>query len=511
MCIRDRSTQSTGTSGFPMGCRPSVLQEARAVFEASAPASAKISQLDVLRNSEYPHLDGHAYMDYTGGNMYSLGQLQAHAALLKLHVFGNPHSGNPASLRMTLLVEQTRAYIFEFFKADPAEYTVIFTPNATGAIKLVAEAYPFQPGSKVLITDDNHNSMNGIADFGRRAGAEIVGVPISPDDLRVDSEVLSQRLAEIGEQGGLFGYPAQSNVSGVQHPLEWVEQARDKGWDVVVDCAAFAPTNTIDMRRFKPDFMPVSFYKMFGYPTGVGALVAKTAKLGKLERTWYPGGTVIHCSKLVGRCYRSPGAAGFEDGTVNYLAIPAVEIGLRHLERIGMRVIHDRTMALTGWLLGEMAALKHNNGVSVIKVYGPRTTECRGSSVAFNVFDMHGVQFEDTVVEGLAHVKRISLRSGCHCNPGAREAALEMGKADLEGAYEGWSCEKQVAIDKFVGRASMAGIVRASVGISTTFEDVFVLMQFLKGFANQEVRGVSKGQASSLKAPGLVHARPPPC
>jgi selenocysteine lyase/cysteine desulfurase len=33
----------------------------------------------------------------------------------------------------------------------------------------------------------------------------------------------------------------------------------------------------------------------------------------------------------------SPREAGFEDGTLNYLGIPAVEIGLRHLESIGSR------------------------------------------------------------------------------------------------------------------------------------------------------------------------------
>ncbi|MCP4693599.1 MAG: PAS domain S-box protein, partial [Desulfobacterales bacterium] len=41
----------------------------------------------------------------------------------------------------------------------------------------------------------------------------------------------------------LFAFPAQSNFSGVQHPLEWIEAARARGWDVLVDAAAFAPTN----------------------------------------------------------------------------------------------------------------------------------------------------------------------------------------------------------------------------------------------------------------------------
>ena len=50
----------------------------------------------------------------------------------------------------------------------------------------------------------------------------------------------------------------------------------------------------------------------------------------------------------------SPGEAGFEDGTLNYLGIPAVEIGLRHLERVGIDVIQTRVRCLTEWLLGEL-------------------------------------------------------------------------------------------------------------------------------------------------------------
>ena len=46
-------------------------------------------------------------------------------------------------------VEATRAQILAFFRASPEEYEVIFTPNATGALRLVGESYPFGPGGRV--------------------------------------------------------------------------------------------------------------------------------------------------------------------------------------------------------------------------------------------------------------------------------------------------------------------------------------------------------------------------
>lgn len=59
-------------------------------------------------------------------------------------------------------------------------------------------------------------------------------------------------------QQNLFAYPAQSNFSGVQHPLEWIDDAHARGWDVLVDCAAFAPTNRLDLSRWHPDFVKMA-------------------------------------------------------------------------------------------------------------------------------------------------------------------------------------------------------------------------------------------------------------
>ncbi|KAJ7110431.1 hypothetical protein C8R44DRAFT_883582 [Mycena epipterygia] len=42
------------------------------------------------------------------------------------------------------------------------------------------------------------------------------------------------------------------------------------------------------------DAMTASFYKMFGYPTGVGALIAKKSFLRKLQRPWFAGGNFEH-------------------------------------------------------------------------------------------------------------------------------------------------------------------------------------------------------------------------
>jgi selenocysteine lyase/cysteine desulfurase len=151
---------------------------------------------------------------------------------------------------------------------------LIFTSNATGACRLVAEAYPFGPRTRLVLTHDNHNSVNGIREFARFRGAPIEYVPFSWRNLRVDDDEIRQALAQ-RKRPGLLANPAQSNFSGVQHPLSWIHMAHEHGYDVLLDAAAYVPSNRLDLSVVKPDFVPVSWYKVFGYPTGVGCLIAR--------------------------------------------------------------------------------------------------------------------------------------------------------------------------------------------------------------------------------------------
>jgi selenocysteine lyase/cysteine desulfurase len=411
--------------------------------------------------------------------------------LLSGSVFGNPHSANLTSLAMTHLVEQARTYVLEFFNASPDEYMVIFTQNATGALKLVGESYPFSPEGNYLLTFDNHNSVNGIREFAHHRGANVNYIPLVPPDLRVDSNRLSQALDQANPSGhNLFAYPAQSNFSGVQHPLEWIAEAQSKGWDVLLDAAAFAPTNQLDLSRSKPDFVDLSFYKIFGYPTGIGCLIARKATAHKLHRPWYAGGTITFSSVQGEGYYLTPGPAGFEDGTVNYLGLPAVEIGLQYIAAIGIDTIHTRVMALTDWLLDCLVALRHSSGSPLIRVYGPTQVDGRGGTIEVNFFDPDGELIDCNRVEALANQRMISLRAGCHCNPGAREISFGFSADDLEVCFVD---KDRMTFEQFlhVIDGKTTGAVRASLGLVTTFRDVYSYVKFAESFLDQPASAFS--------------------
>ncbi|HEX8829599.1 MAG TPA: aminotransferase class V-fold PLP-dependent enzyme [Longimicrobium sp.] len=452
-----------------------------------------------LRSRDFSRLDagGHVYLDYTGAGLYAETQVRAHADYLCGAVLGNPHSRNPSSLAATEAVEAARRKVLDFFHADPELYEVIFTLNASGALKLIAEAYPWEPGGRFLLTADNHNSVNGMREYATAHGAEVRYVPLGCE-LRVDD--LEPHLAGADRsRHHLFAFPAQSNFSGVKHPLDWVEEAREHGYHVLLDAAAFVPTNPLRLDEHAPDFVALSFYKMFGYPTGVGALLARRNVLGELHRPWFAGGTVrfvsaqnsVHLPHVTGRA--------FEDGTLNYLGISAVAAGLGYLGEIGIDRINGHVMRLAEALLDELQALRHSNGAPMVRIYGPTGMEMRGGSVAFNLLDPDGDTVDFRVVEQRTNAAGVSIRTGFFCNPGAAEFAFEYHDD------EAFRCINTLTPETFTLQQFSdcmndyaVGAIRASVGIASNDADVARLMEVLATFRDAPADSVANAGTAAV-------------
>ena len=486
-------------------------------FLAAYPGYESTALLDRLREAEYAYLDAgrHVYLDYAGAGLPAHMQLIEHAERIQRQPFGNPHSENPTSAASTELIERARHAVLAHFNAPAAEYAAIFTANATAACRLVGEAYPFGPRTRLVLTSDNHNSVNGIREFARARGAVAHYVPFCSADLRVDDDAVRQALANrkgvpmeavwraagrqvtpwadrrararrqrpssaqgAARRRGLLAYPAQSNFSGVQHPLRWIEMAHEQGYDVLLDAAAYVPTHRLDLSEVKPDFVPVSWYKVFGYPTGVGCLIARREALGRLSRPWFAGGSVYIAGVQGDWHTPAPGEAQFEDGTVSFLQIPDLHLALAWINDIGMDLIHERVMWLTGRLLGQLAALRHGNGEPMARIYGPAHTRDRGGTVAFNLLDPGGRVVDERAVARDTAAAGISIRTGCHCNPGASEAVSGLTRQDWRNAVRARVRTMDQYLD--VLGLSSAGALRASVGLASNVDDVERFVAFVE-------------------------------
>ena len=438
-----------------------------------------------LRSTEYANLDAQKqiYLDYTGGNLVPKRLLDQHHRLLTEQVLGNPHSTNPSSQMATHLVEASRQAVLAFFNAQ-SDYECIFTSNASGALKIIGESYPFNASSTFILTSDNHNSVNGIREFCKGKGGTTQYATVHYDDLCLDEENLQQLLEQAPPSDTrLFAFPAQSNVSGIKHDLSWIARAQALGFDVLLDAAAYVPTSKLDLQKHQPDFVSASFYKIFGYPTGLGCLLVKKTSFHKLVKPWFAGGTVTMVSVVEQQKFLAEGHERFEDGTLSYNTLPVVKYGLDYIREIGHERIGRRLRFLSEYLYEALSSLKHDNGQPVVKIFGTNDFSIRGGNLLMNFFKSDGGSIPFETFEKEANALGISIRSGCFCNPGIDEISNCITHDEMAQYFSGR--EKGDYYDMVAYLGKMRGAIRASVGVATNVADLHAFIGLVKSLKNR--------------------------
>ena len=296
---------------------------------------------------------GITYLDNTGCTQYPKSILERFHEDLKQNVYGNPHSTNPSSQLTTDIIDHVRYRILQHFNTTAQNYTVIFTSGATGALRLLAESFDWQGKcsgsqchSSFSFLDQNHTSVVGMRETAVSNGAQ--SIPVTEEDLESrlceaskfltncnpvglgspldcsSSEISAEsrhpgseaphsyQAEETGPTSGgcdhhnLFAYPAMCNFSGRKYPLDWVRaiqalqpdnsawqsMGKSKNWLVLLDAASYISTSPLDLTTCTADFIPISFYKLFGFPTGLGALLVRNESGHTLRKCYYGGGSV---------------------------------------------------------------------------------------------------------------------------------------------------------------------------------------------------------------------------
>jgi molybdenum cofactor sulfurtransferase len=456
----------------------------------AAPGSFNATEPDAdffaeLRRTDYANLDAQqqVYLDYTGGNLVPKRLLDQHHQLLSQQVLGNPHSTNPSSQTATQLVEASRQAVLDFFNAGD-DYFCIFTANASGALKIVGESYPFNASSTFILTSDNHNSVNGIREFCKGKGGTTQYATVHYDDLCLDEDNLQQLLENAPPSDTrLFAFPAQSNVSGIKHDLSWIAKAQALGFDVLLDAAAYVPTSKLDLQKHQPDFVSASFYKIFGYPTGLGCLLVKKNSFHKLVKPWFAGGTVTMVSVVEQQRFLAEGHERFEDGTLSYNTLPVVKFGLDYIREIGHERIGRRLRYLSEYLYQALSNIKHENGQPVVKIFGTNDFSIRGGNLLMNFFKSDGSPIPFEAFEQEANARGISIRSGCFCNPGIDEISNCITHDEMAQYFSGR--EKGDYHDMVAYLGKMRGAIRASVGVATNVADLDAFLALVQGLQNR--------------------------
>ncbi|RUS71141.1 hypothetical protein EGW08_021094 [Elysia chlorotica] len=293
----------------------------------------------------------------------------------------------------------------------------------------------------------------------------------------------------------LVAFPAQSNFSGRKYPLEWVLRCKQSGlsvpsrkssesekWFVLLDTAAYVSTSPLDLSRVQPDFATVSFYKMFGYPTGIGALLVHKRAWSSLDKQYFGGGTVA-ASTSKGRFHAFWKSLHdrFEDGTVPFLNIISLKHGMDAMQKLAgnMQVVCDHVFAVARYFYQHLSKLQHGNGQPLAEIYGGvnfETSCSQGGVVTFNILRSDGAYIGYSEVDKFANLHDVHLRTGCFCNIGACQRFLSLSDKVIKENFDaGHVCGDNM--DLIAGRPT--GAVRISFGYMSTIDDARVCLRFI--------------------------------
>lgn len=258
----------------------------------------------------------------------------------------------------------------------------------------------------------------------------------------------------------------------------------------LLDAAAYVSTTQLDLFDVNaaPDFVSLSFYKIFGFPNLGALLVKKSASKVLTSRKFFGGGTVEMVIAVNDSWHSKKPTihSRLEDGTLAFTSIFALDLAIdTHRKLYGpspMKYISMHTSRLIKKLYDQMVALRHSNNVPVVQVYKDPSSvygeaHLQGATIAFNIQKAAGglVSFMDFEKE--ADSQGIYVRSGSLCNPGGLATNLQWSPRELKAAYdEGHKCSEPLA--EVFGKA--IGVVRVSLGAMSNEEDCDRLVQFIR-------------------------------
>ena len=439
-----------------------------------------------VTGSEFSYLKGKVYVDYAGAPPYSTTLVrEAYKALLPSEdddsdaiPLGNPHSeagwGNKST---STAIAQLRSCTLQFLNADSDLYDCILTSGTTAALKLIGESFPWSPESSFCYLIDNHTSVLGIRQQAQHEGASITPVDLS-----------KEHLAFGGKENNVFAYPAESNFTGARYDPTFIQSVLERqggNWYTLVDAAKACGSQPPNLAYHPAHFVALSYYKMFGVPTGLGALIVRKDTMPMLKKRYYGGGAVAAIAAdevfVVGR----NGVESFEDGTLPYQQVYAALAGFSFLQRLGDW--RGRVFSLTSAFTRKLENMKHPNGARVAQIYSggsstgpyPAGVIGYGHVVTFNLRTATGAYVGYRQVENIAALHSIHLRTGCMCNPGACAAALGMTIDDIRSNYrQGHVCWDGVDV---IGDKP-TGAIRVSFGYASTDDDVARLLHFIETY-----------------------------
>ncbi len=357
------------------------------------------------------------------------------------------------------LIQKTREICAGSLNASQSAFDVIFTSNATEAINLVAESLSHETREgiePVVINSLLEHSSNDLP-WRMLSGHSLIRLHVD-DEGFMDLKELEKLLVEYNQkvQYGkkritLVALSGASNVMGICNNIGEISHiVHAYGARLLVDAAQLIAHRRVDMEATGIDYLAFSGHKVYA-PFGCGVLVARKKLLAFSQADL----ELIRSS-----------------GEENIGGIAALGKALLLLQRIGMDVIHKEEHALTRYLMQGMAQ------VPGLKIYGLMEPDSPRFShkIGVVIFTL-GKTISSNTANKLALQSGIGVRFGCHCAHIIIKRVLNVSPG-LE--------KFQKVIQTLFPKLRLPGVVRVSLSLANTHEDVDNLIRALKKIAEKK-------------------------
>jgi cysteine desulfurase/selenocysteine lyase len=350
-------------------------------------------ELTAVTPAEFPTLRGGiAYLDSSATSQTPQRVIDAMTRYYSEYRASVHRGIYPIAAEATDEFESARKRIAQWLGWDSRG--TIFTPNATGAINLVAYTNVSE-GDLVVLTEMEHHS--NIVPW-QIAGARLEYVRID-DEGCLDLDHLDELLAK-GPQ--LVSVAHVSNVVGTINPVEEiVRRARAAGALSVIDGAQAVPQLPVDLAAIDADFYAWTGHKAYG-PTGIGVLHGRLELLEAMPPFIGGGHMIKRVDRDSSTWIELPWK--FEAGTSQVAEAIGLGTATDWLSEIGMETVRAHELEITAYALERLSA------VEGIKLHGPLDAERRGALVSFEFGGLH----PHDVAEVLGR-DGVCIRAGHHC------------------------------------------------------------------------------------------------
>ena len=278
----------------------------------------------------------------------------------------------------------------------------VFTPNATGAINLVAYEWGRHNVGRddliVLTEMEHHSNIVPWQLLAQERGARLEYVRVDEEGL-LDLDHLDELLAQAPK---LVAFVHVSNVLGTINPVEdIVRRARAAGAATLVDGAQAVPQLPVDVGAIGPDFYAWTGHKAYG-PTGIGVLHGRRELLEEMP-PFIGGGHMIKTVAADESTWTDL-PWKFEAGTSAVAEAIGLGAAVDWLGEIGMEAVRAHEREITAYALDRLSA------VDGVKLHGPLDADRRGALVSFEFAGLH----PHDVAEVLGR-EGVCIRAGHHC------------------------------------------------------------------------------------------------